>query len=81
MPSYTHLDYKINPHFICVTNEMGENGYFYSKGQFFFFSDDRSEGEYHVELMAESKQDFKILCDKRSVTVPVLFWGKLKRMQ
>tara|TARA_B100000809_G_scaffold102445_1_gene101053 strand:- start:317 stop:562 length:246 start_codon:yes stop_codon:yes gene_type:complete len=81
MDSFTHLDYRIKPHFICVTNESGENGYFYSKGKFFFFSDDKLEDEYHVELMAESKQDFKLICVERNVTVPVLFWGKLKRMQ
>ena len=81
MESFTHLDYSIHPHFICVTSELGENGYFYSKGKFFFFSDDKQEEEYYVELMAESKQDFKLICIERNVTVPVLFWGKLKRMQ
>ena len=81
MESYIHLDYRIHPHFICVTNDLGDNGYFFYKGKFFFFSEDIEEEQYFVELIAESKQDFKIKCVEREVTVPVLFWGKLKRMQ
>jgi|GEM_PF-1558916 len=79
MESYTHLNYKVKPFF--VSDIENNEGFFYSKKQFFFFKDNEEDENYLVMLIAKSKQDFVTYCEENLIVIPVLFWGKIKRMQ
>ena len=82
MADYTHLNYRIQPNFkIGKPDQWYEEGYFYVKGKFFFYSDDRHDSIYKVELIANSKQDFKSFCRNKNIEIPLTFWGQIKRMQ
>jgi hypothetical protein len=79
MESYNHINYKVKPFF--VSDEEVNEGFFYSKKQFFFFKDNEEEEHYFVLLIANSKQEFIAYCEENLIVIPVLFWGKIKRMQ
>lgn len=79
---YTHIGYRDKPFFnVGTPNQWYEQGYFFSKGQYFYYDDDRHDFNYNVELVAESKQDFKRYCETKQIEIPVTFWSKVKRMQ
>ncbi len=79
MKSYTHVNYKVKPFF--VSDHEKNEGFFYSKNNFFFFKDDEVNEHYVVMLIANSKQSFITYCEENLIVIPVLFWGKIKRMQ
>jgi len=82
MDDYTHISYRNKPYFnIGTANQWYEEGCFYSKRKYFFYADDRQDFNYHVEIIAETKQDFIAYCQTKKIKIPVIFWGEVKRMQ
>ena len=78
MSDFSHLNYKIKPNFKLVLNEgEGLEGYFYSKGCYYFFSENKFGDEYQVELVSKSKQEFKSHCSNLSIDIPPVFWNKI----
>jgi hypothetical protein len=82
MEDFSHLNYKIKPNFKLVLGE-GEDleGYFFSKGNYYFFSENQLSDECRIELVSKTKQGFKSHCSNLNIDIPPIFWNQIRRMQ